>query len=169
LHDVLIRKLETGDAAELLRCRLSGLQESPAEFLVTYAEVESTPVSQMKAELLDPDIAYVGAFSGNELVGFMRFVRFQRHARQHVAEVRSVYVRNDMRGQKIAARLLLQLIPVAKAAGIESLVLAVLDDNLPAKRLYESCGFRLYGTEPRAIKKPDGYKDQALYCLALDA
>src|SRR5205085_1065013 len=87
---------ETNDAAVLLRCRLSGLQESPDEFLVTYAEVESTPVSQMKAELLDPDIAYVGAFSGEELVGFMRFVRFQRHARQHVAEVRSVYVRKDM-------------------------------------------------------------------------
>ena len=72
-----------------------------------------------------------------------------------------------MRGQKLGSRLLQQLAADARAAGIESLVLAVLADNAAARRLYEACGFTLYGTEPRAIRKPAGYTDQALYALDL--
>jgi L-amino acid N-acyltransferase YncA len=164
---VLIRALARRDAAELQRCRLHGLRESPEAFLVTYDEVANTPLSQVVSDLLDADIHYVGAFDGEALVGFMRYVRFSREARRHVAEVRSVYVQSTMRGSGIGRRLLQRLIEDAKGAAIESLVLSVLADNLPARRLYEACGFRLYGTEARAIRKGASRIDQALYSLDL--
>jgi len=43
----------------------------------------------------------------------------------------------------------------------------VLVDNSAAKHLYQSFGFRLYGTEPRAIRKGDTYLGQSLYELDL--
>jgi L-amino acid N-acyltransferase YncA len=164
---MLIRTLGTADAVLLQACRLQGLVESPEAFLVTLGEVADTPLSQLEAELHDDGICYVGAFNDDGLVGFMRYLRFQREARRHVAEVRSVYVSKSARGQGIGARLLQRLIGEAKVAGIETLILSVLEDNLPARRLYESCGFRLHGTEPRAVKKGDNYLGQSLYSLDL--
>jgi len=163
----LIRKLRKDDARLLQECRLSGLRESPDAFLVTFGEVADTPLSQVEADLADADICYVGAFEGEELVGFMRYVRFQREARRHVAEVRSVYVRRRMRGRGIGSGLLRSLVAEARDAGLESLVLSVLADNQPAQRLYESIGFARYGVEPRAIRKAGHYQDQAHYSLLL--
>lgn len=166
---MLIRQHEKGDARLLQACRLCGLEESPEAFLAAWDEVAGTPLSAVESELADPDIRYVGAFSGDELVGFMRFVRFQRRSRRHVAEVRSVYVKGAMRGQRVGSRLLRRLIEDARAEGVESLILSVLANNVGARRLYEACGFRLYGVEPGAIRKGDGHVDQALYSLDLVA
>jgi ribosomal protein S18 acetylase RimI-like enzyme len=160
-----LRRLVKEDAHILQSARLSALRESPEAFLVTHAEVAHTPLSQVEAELADPDICYLGAFSDGGLLGFMRFVRFQRHSRRHAAEVRSVYVDSSARGQGIASSLLHELIREAKLAGLETLILSVLEDNQAARRLYESCGFQRYGQEPRAIAKGDARIDQVLYAL----
>src|SRR5436190_22862900 len=101
--DFEIRKLREEDASALQARRLSGLQESPEAFLVTHTELVHTPLSQVEAELADPDTCYLGAFGEGGLLGFMRFVRFQRHSRRHVAEVRSVYVVSSARGKGIAS------------------------------------------------------------------
>jgi len=137
--------------------------------MVTRHEVSGTPLSAVESELMDRNIWYAGAFSDGQLVGFMRFVRLQRSARRHVAEVRSVYVNRALRGQGVGSRLLQHLIESARATGIESLILAVLADNVAARRLYESFGFKLYGMEPGAIRKGSSYIDQALYSLHLAA
>jgi len=161
----MIRILGPEDAEVLLSCRVFGLQESPQAYLATPGEVAGTPLSQIESELRDEDIRYFGAFDDGALVGFMRYVRFPREARRHVAEVRSVYVRQSVRRRGIGASLLHRLIEEARSVGIESLVLSVLEDNSAACRLYEACGFRSYGQEPRAIAKGDARIDQVLYFL----
>ncbi|MCL7715800.1 GNAT family N-acetyltransferase [Stenotrophomonas mori] len=162
-----IRALDPHDAAALRHCRLQALEESPEAFLSSHAEALATPLAALETELADPAIHYLGAFNDHGLVGFMRYVRFSRHARQHVAEVRSVYVRRAQRGQGVARQLLQRLIDSARGAGIESLILSVLADNHPARRLYDSSGFQLYGVEPRAVRHGPHYQDQALYVLDL--
>lgn len=164
---MLVRKLTADDAAVLQACRLFGLDESPDAYLATLAEVRQSPLSRLEGELRDDDIHYVGAFDGEQMIGFMRYLRDPRQARRHVAEVRSVYVRGSARGRKVGSTMLRTLIDDARAAGIESLILAVLEDNAAARRLYESCGFRLYGMEPMAIRKAEGDIDQAHYHLHL--
>ena len=166
---MLVRKLHADDAAALQACRLFGLEESPDAYLATLAEAQASPLSNLEADLRNGDIHYLGAFEGEEMIGFMRFLRDPRLARRHVAEVRSVYVRGSARGRNVGSTMLLKLIEDAKAAGIESLILAVLADNAPARRLYEACGFRLCGIEPGAIRKAEGDIDQAMYRLALGA
>ncbi|WP_254459021.1 GNAT family N-acetyltransferase [Xanthomonas sacchari] len=167
--NVTIRRLALADASALKACRLAGLQEAPEAFMTTAAEVEATPLAQFEAELADTDIHYAGAFDGERLVGFMRSVRFLRRARRHVAEVRSVVVMASHRRQGIAGRLLSQLIEQAHSSGIEALLLTVIADNLPARRLYEMAGFSVYGIEPLAIRRDGRYHDQILMRLALQA
>lgn len=167
MPDILIRKLGSGDARILQACRLAALQESPEAFVATYAEVKHTPVLALEAELDDADIHYVGAFVDGRLVGFARCVRPVRKARRHTAEVRSVFVHTAHRGNHVATRLLAQLIADARAEGLETLTLLVLADNVAARRLYESLGFRPIGTEQRAVKRDHGYVDQVQYWLGL--
>ncbi|MCI2244791.1 GNAT family N-acetyltransferase [Xanthomonas sp. PPL568] len=164
---VTLRRLALADASALKACRLAGLRETPEAFMTTAAEVDATPLAQFEAELTDADIHYVGAFDGERLVGLMRSVRLSRRARRHVAEVRSVVVMASHRRQGIAGRLLSQLIEQARSTGIEALLLTVVADNLPARRLYEMAGFSVYGIEPRAIRRDGRYEDQLLMRLAL--
>lgn len=164
-----IRRLSRPDAPALQECRLHGLSESPEAFLATYADVDGTPLSDVERELEDPDILYLGAFDNSKLVGIVRFVRPNRRARRHTAEVRSVYVRASHRGQGMARRLLSRLIEESRQVGLESLILSVLASNEPARHLYESLGFRIYGREPKAIKKGHEYVDQLHLWLDLAA
>ena len=164
-----IRRLSKPDAPALQECRLHGLSESPEAFLASYADVRGTPLSEVERDLEDPDILYLGAFANSRLVGIIRFVRPDRRSRRHIAEVRSVYVRASHRGQGIARRLLAQLIEESRQIGLESLILSVLSSNAPARHLYESLGFSVYGREPKAIKKGHEYTDQLHLRLELAA
>ncbi|HEY7358830.1 MAG TPA: GNAT family N-acetyltransferase, partial [Ktedonobacterales bacterium] len=51
--------------------------------------------------------------------------------------------------------------------GLEQLLLAVVTTNTAARRLYQSLGFEVYGTEPRAMKQGDQYWDEELMILRL--
>jgi len=55
-------------------------------------------------------------------------------------------------GRGIARALIQTLIEDARDDGLELLVLTVTEGNGSARRLYERCGFRSFGIEPRAIK-----------------
>jgi ribosomal protein S18 acetylase RimI-like enzyme len=162
-----IRRLAKADASVLQECRLAGLAESPEAFLASYADIEGTPISEVEADLEDPNILYLGAFENANLVGMIRFVRPDRRSRRHTAEVRSVYVRASHRGQGIARSLLSQLIDESRQVGLQSLILSVLASNEPARHLYESLGFSVYGREPKAIKKGNEYVDQLHLWLGL--
>jgi len=164
-----IRRLSKPDASVLQECRLFGLSESPEAFLASYADIEGTPLSEVERDLTDPNILYLGAFDKSCLVGIIRFVRPGRRSRRHTAEVRSVYVRSSHRGQGIARRLLSRLIEESRRIGLQSLTLSALASNEPARHLYESLGFSVYGREPKAIKKGDVYTDQLHLWLDLAA
>jgi RimJ/RimL family protein N-acetyltransferase len=45
---------------------------------------------------------------------------------------------------------------------VEQVHLTVVADNRPAIALYERCGFRSYGLEPRSLRSPGGYADELL-------
>jgi len=164
---VQIRKLTGPDAAIFHQCRSAGVAESAEAFLVTVQDLQQMPLTKIEAELNSADMHHLGAFIDDELVGFMRFARLERVARRHVAEVRSVYVKSGLRGKGVARQLLRQLIADARSAGLEALTLTVLATNKPARQLYQSLGFQLYGLEPNAIKRDQRYQDLALYRLAL--
>ncbi|GAB2314107.1 N-acetyltransferase family protein [Stenotrophomonas geniculata] len=164
---MLIRQLSAEDAEILWQARLQALCESPAAFLSTLAEAQNDSAEVMRAQLADPGTRYFGAFIDGMLAGFLRYVRPMRMARRHTAEVHSVHVGAGHRGQGIARQLLLAAFAAARAEGIESLNLTVLADNTAARALYESLGFSVIGTEPRAVKRAGSYADIVSYWISL--
>jgi L-amino acid N-acyltransferase YncA len=168
-EDLLIRPLVAADASLFQACRLIALEESGESFLVSRDEVARTQLAQVEAEMRDPDTHYLGAFRDGRLVGFMRFVRFARQSRRHVAEVRSVYVRRAERGRGVGTQLLRRLVDDAAACGLESLTLSVLADNTAARRLYEACGFHSFGTEPGGVRKADARIDLVYFVCRIMA
>jgi len=164
---MLIRQLSAEDAEILWQARLQALCESPAAFLSTLAEAQNDSAEVMRAQLADPGTRYFGAFIDGMLAGFLRYVRPMRMARRHTAEVHSVHVGTDHRGQRVARQLLLAAFAAARAEGIESLSLTVLADNTAARALYESLGFSVIGTEPRAVKRAGSYADIVSYWITL--
>ncbi len=164
---MLIRQLSTEDAEILWQARLQALCESPAAFLSTLAEAQNDSAEVMRAQLADPGTRYFGAFIDGMLAGFLRYVRPMRMARRHTAEVHSVHVGTDHRGQGVARQLLLAAFAAARGEGIESLSLTVLADNTAARALYELLGFSVIGTEPRAVKRAGSYADIVSYWISL--
>ncbi|WP_049413270.1 GNAT family N-acetyltransferase [Stenotrophomonas geniculata] len=164
---MLIRQLSAEDAEILWQARLQALCESPAAFLSTLAEAQNDSAEVMRAQLADPGTRYFGAFIDGMLAGFLRYVRPMRMARRHTAEVHSIHVGTDHRGQGVARQLLLAAFAAARAEGIESLSFTVLADNTAARALYESLGFSVIGTEPRAVKRAGSYADIVSYWISL--
>lgn len=145
---MLIRQLSAEDAEILWQARLQALCESPAAFLSTLAEAQNDSAEVMRAQLADPGTRYFGASIDGMLAGFLRYVRPMRMARRHTAEVHSVHVGAGHRGQGIARQLLLAAFAAARA-------------------LYESLGFSVIGTEPRAVKRAGSYADIVSYWISL--
>jgi len=164
---MLIRQLSADDADILWQARLQALRESPAAFLSTLAEAQNDSADVMRAQLADPGTRYFGTFVDGMLVGFLRYVRPVRVARQHTAEIHSVHVDAAHRGHGIARQLFLAAFAAARADGIESLTLTVLADNAAARGLYESLGFTEFGMEPRAVKRGGRYVDMVSYWISV--
>ena len=79
-----------------------------------------------------------------------------------------MYVTAAYRGQGVGRKLMTELLHIARAQdGLELINLAVASHNTPAKRLYESLGFALYGRDVHALKMGDSYGDEDLMALRL--
>ena len=81
----------------------------------------------------------------------------------------SYAVASEHRGKHVGKLLVTDCIAQAKPAGFRVLQFnAVVADNLPARRLYESLGFQQLGTIPGGFRKKDGtYADICPYYLSL--
>lgn len=152
MADVLIRPLVAADAVSYRAFRLRGLREHPEAFTSSYEEDSQKPPEAMETRLSSQKNRFWGAFRGNELCGAIGLEREGRAKVQHRAKVVGMYVAPEATGHGIGAQLLQALVAHSRTQGLESLVLTVTDNNGGARRLYERCGFRSFGIEPRAIK-----------------
>ena len=153
-----IRPLAPADASAYRSLRLRGLREHPEAFTSSYEEVAQQPLQSSESRLASAHNRFWGAFQGSELCGAVGLEREGRAKVLHRAKVVGMYVAPEATGQGVGLRLLQALLAHSRAAGLESLVLTVTDGNDAARRLYERCGFRSFGIEPRAIKVgPDYY------------
>lgn len=112
----------------------------------------------------------LGAYAQNALAGIVSFARDgeDREKLRHKGMISTMYVSKEFRGRGIAKVLLEELIKRVKAiADIEQINLIVISDNSRAKQLYESFGFKKYGTELNSIKWEGQYFSEDLMVLRL--
>ena len=158
-----IRKLTGDDASEYWRLRLEALQQNPEAFATTYEDAMTrvNPLNGVADRLNAQESATIGAFMGSELVGTMTLAAEQAPKLKHRINLFAVYVTPKVRGQKVGAKLLNEVIGFAKQwPGTEKINLTVVSSNEPAIRLYEQAGFNSFGFEKNAMKSGSSYVDE---------
>jgi len=156
-------RLTAADVERFRTIRLEGLRGDPTGFRYSEAEDERIETSSW-AERLERDFV-VGAERDGELIGIGGFSRFGGEKLEHKGLIWGMYVRPDARGTGAADAIMRALIAHARAH-VRQLQLTVMADNARARAFYERHGFACYATEPEAVRRGDGYFDEALMWLS---
>jgi ribosomal protein S18 acetylase RimI-like enzyme len=158
---IAVRRLDPADAQRLQALRLSGLKELPEAFASSYEDEREKSVADVATTLVaTPDRAVFGAFDGDELVGTIGMRRETLRKLSHKAIVNALYVVSSQRGRGIGRLLFDAVFAHAREQdGLRQLLLIASAGNATAIRLYESVGFRVYGTEPDALQVDGVFSD----------
>ena len=167
---VIIRKPTLNDAAAIINIISTAdtetefLARNPEEFNVTEEQEKEFIGNILEDDNQDWFIAeYNGKIVGQCSVGLIRKTERCRHR----AEVTFVILK-DYCGLGIGGKLMQQCINWCKDKNITQIELSVVEDNKPAITMYESFGFRVTGTIPKAMKYKDGtFADEIFMLLEL--
>ena len=78
------------------------------------------------------------------------------------AEILSIAIDADKRGRGLSRNLLLTHLGHLAGRGVRRIFLEVEENNAPARRLYERCGFAIVGRRERYYQQPSGEQLNAL-------
>ncbi len=167
----MIRPLTSEDAEAYAALRRRMLETDPHAFLGTPEDDFAIDPANVRVRLAEGersgDAVLLGAFDP-ELVGALGLVRERGPKQRHKGHAWGFWVAPERRGRGMGGALLEAILERARAMpDIEQLTLGVSVRSPEARRLYERVGFRVYGTEPRALRIGDAYLDEHLMALEL--
>jgi RimJ/RimL family protein N-acetyltransferase len=149
----MIRELQGEDAEAYLNLRREALLESPLSF-ASSSEDDLASAFEAVRELLQraPGSVVIGAFDKN-LIGSVGLYRDRHLKFSHKAHLWGMYVLPSYRRQGVGSELLDAVLRYARALpGVSWVHLCVTSAAPQAQRLYERAGFRVWGTEPDALR-----------------
>jgi RimJ/RimL family protein N-acetyltransferase len=151
---MLIRKMVKADAAAYRELRLRALQLHPEAYGSSYEESVQRDVVYFSERIPEPesDDAIFVAEEAGQLVGMVVFMRDTPQKMKHIGNIYGVYIDAQVRGRGIGRLLMQHTIDHARqVSGLRQLALRVATTNTPALKLYESLGFKTWGTEPDVL------------------
>ena len=160
-----VRRLGPADLDAYRAIRLEGLVAAPTAFGSDHAREVALSDADWRGRL-ERDHVF-GAFAGDRLVGTAAFFADAAEKMRHRGHLVAVYVRDDARGMGAGRALVDAVIGVARSLVLQ-LYLSVTAGNDAARRLYERAGFKIYGTDPRALRVDGQFYDEHLMVLRLD-
>jgi ribosomal protein S18 acetylase RimI-like enzyme len=167
LGEILIREANPNDAIQFRELRLYALQESPTAFSADYQRNLNHPAKHWEDMLTmhsDESTIFLAQHESN-LTGMTGVARGNSPKTRHSVTIWGVYVRPEWRGLHIAEELINSCFSWARARKIVAARLGVTSTNTSAIRCYERCGFKINGTEPRAVYYEGQYHDfYMMYC-----
>lgn len=167
---IVIREANPADARQFRQLRLDALQNSPIAFTADYQRNLNHPPKHWEDLLTmqaDESTIFLAEHEEN-LMGMTGIARGGSPKTRHGAWIWGVFVRTDWRGMHIAGELIRSCFAWARARKIVLAKLGVAVVNTPAINCYERCGFKTYGTEPRAVLSEGKYYDEYLMSADLD-
>ena len=166
---VSIRAAQAGDVEQFRDLRLFALRDSPTAFSSDYADQATHPISFWKNRLTsDEQALLIFAEYDGYLIGMSGVRIGESNKTKHSAGIWGVYTRPDWRGLRIANAMIDTCCEWAKTKDVNIVKLGVMADNKSAIGLYERCGFKVYGTEPRGLFYDGVYYDGFLMFKLLE-
>jgi RimJ/RimL family protein N-acetyltransferase len=167
---ILIRESSPLYAPRYRELRLEALQDSPIAFSADYQQNLNRPSKYWQDRLtMQPDEATIFfAEYEDRLIGMTGIERSNSPKTRHSAWIWGVYVSPKWRGQRIADELIYSCFEWANPRRIVIAKLGVAAVNQSAIKCYERCGFKSYGTEPRAVFYQGKYYDEYLMSIDVD-
>jgi RimJ/RimL family protein N-acetyltransferase len=164
----MIRRLGAEDLVEFHGARLAHLRSSPDSVASGAGDWAAAPDEKVLAMLAPrPDGAVFGALSPG-LVGIGGISRQVKENLRHKATLWGLYVTPDRRREGTGQRLGRALIAYARDELGLTALRAMINAGDPAPiALFQSLGFTVYGTEPRALLVDGIYHDQVYLYLPL--
>jgi RimJ/RimL family protein N-acetyltransferase len=159
-----IRLLKKEDWQSWKSLRLEALKESPESFNNSFEETAILPDEEFKGHLTKNDI--FGAFIDEQLIGSLAYSRLTSLKKNHIGLIWGVYMQPAYRRQGIIKKLLETVVSHASLQVLQ-LYLQVTTTNNAAITLYEKYGFKVCGTEPKALKINEQFYDEYLMILEL--
>jgi ribosomal protein S18 acetylase RimI-like enzyme len=168
--EVVIREANPADAAAFRGLRLYALQDSPIAFSADYQRNFHHPLGYWEDMLtMHPDEATLFlAVHEKDILAMTGIGRGSSPKTRHTVTIWGVYVMPEWRGLHIAEELMRACFSWAQTRKIVAAKLGVAATNTSAIRCYERCGFKITGTEPRALYYDGQYYDFYLMYCALD-
>jgi len=166
MENIEIKEISSVQANEYKAFFIRGLIEDEESFRIS-------PNDEREAQFPTTgsvDSFTLAAYVDQQLAGVVSLAREgkDREKLRHKALLFRMYVSSSHRGKGIARRLIEKAIERAQQVDdIERIVLTVIGHNDKAKSLYQSLGFEIYGSEPKALKWKDKYFDEDLMALEL--
>jgi len=154
-----VRDLMKDDALSYMKLRQFAVRTTPRTFLMTPAEEDSFTLENYENMLVKS--YFCGAFSAGKLVGFLG-LGIKPYPCDYIGKLISFFVLPEFRGQGLGSKMLIDREAFARRRGLRQLTLAVVTSNTAAIKLYEHNGYRLYGTEPDALRHGDEYLSEEL-------
>ena len=163
----VLRVLCPGDAEAYRAVRLRALREWPPAF--GSLPGDEPDLAATAARLRESDErCFFGAFNGEELTGIVRISRYEASNEKHRAYLGGLYVVPAFRRQGHGRALVRAALSRAESTPeVRRINLTVVTRQEAAVRLYESLGFRIYGTEQEAFSKGGLFYDEHLMTLEL--
>ncbi|OKH52711.1 GNAT family N-acetyltransferase [Calothrix sp. HK-06] len=157
---MIIKTLTKHDGEDYHQIRLEALYNNPDSYGTTYQEEATKTIDDFRDKIPVDNNFILGCYDDKKIIGIIAFHQESRIKTKHKAYIRSMYVKLEYRRQGIGELLLTELIVKAKATNeIEILLLDVVTSNVPAKQLYLSFGFKIYGIEKMAYKFNNQYQN----------
>lgn len=169
-HRIIVVQPE--QASSYREIRLRGLREHPEAFGETAATFAEKPLetiqTQIQSGFRGGGFILAALSEGGSILGVVGLTVTDAEKTRHRGLVWGMYVVPEARGQRIATRLIENLIHRAEQnEHLEQIHLAVVTTNVAAIRLYKTLGFTAYGTDPRVIRVGSLYFDEHLMVRGL--
>ncbi|WP_053213377.1 GNAT family N-acetyltransferase [Pseudomonas sp. Q12-87] len=163
-----IRRLRAVDAQAYRQLMLQAYALHPQAFTSSTRERAALPINWWESRLTSRLDVLLGAFVEEELVGIVGLALEPREKARHKALLFGMYVTEAHCHRGLGYQLVQAAIDEARRHAFLRLVqLTVTAGNDPAVKLYQRCGFVLYGLEPQAICVGDEYFDKIHMWLEL--
>ena len=155
----IIRRLVVTDLDAYFQNRLEALKDSPSAFLSTYDEEVGRGNQHFKNTLshLGNEKLIFGVVHDQKILGTIGIYKEEKSKLSHRAEIWGMYISPEIRGQGYGRKLLDVAISFAKTEmKVHGIGLSAESNNQTAIKLYESCGFKRWGSDPYAERDSDG-------------